>query len=102
VTEDDDLRFVDDAARRRYELRLGERLAGFIDYRTERGVVTLEYVEVDPAFQRRGFGSRLVELALEDIRARRLSVEAACPFAAWYLARHPEHADLVARDVAAG
>ena len=93
----DDLHVSDDSASSRYELRLGDRLVGTIEYVRRGDAVVLAHVGVDPEFRRRGFGSRLVAGALDDIRSRRLSVVPACPFAARYLRRHPEHADLVAR-----
>jgi predicted GNAT family acetyltransferase len=97
---EDDLRFIDNRSLERYELRLGESVVGFIAYETEPGAVVLLHTEVDPGFEGRGFGSRLVAGAFEDIRARRLSVVPICPFVSSYLRRHPEDADLVARDPA--
>lgn len=88
-------RIVDEAPRARYELRLGDALLGAAHYRSEPGVLVLEHVWVEPTFERLGLGSRLVEHALEDARARGLAVVPACAFAAWYVRRHPEHADLV-------
>jgi predicted GNAT family acetyltransferase len=86
-----------DAASSRYELRLGERLVGTVDYVRRGDSLLLAHVGVDPEHRRRGYGSRLVAGALDDIRARGLSVVPACPFAAWYLRRHPEYGDLLAR-----
>jgi uncharacterized protein len=97
--EKDELRVIDNRSLRRYELRLGETVVGFIAYQTEQGAVLL-HTEVDPVFEGRGFGSRLVAGAFEDIRARRLSVVPICPFVRSYLRRHPEDADLVAPDPA--
>ena len=86
-----------DAASNRYELRLGGRLVGTADYVRRDDSVLLSHVGVDPKYRRRGYGSRLVARALDDIRARGLSVVPACPFAAWYLRQHPEYGDLLAR-----
>ena len=95
MTEDDELRVSDNKSQRRYELLLGERVVGSTDYRTEPSAVVLAHTEVDPAFEGRGFGSRLVAGALDDIRARGLSAVPVCRFVASYLERHPEYADLV-------
>jgi predicted GNAT family acetyltransferase len=97
MTDDGDLRFRDDTSARRYELWRGEAVVGFVDYRTEPGVVLLDHVEVDSSLRGQGLGSRLVAHALDDIRTRGLSVVAVCPFASWYLEEHPEHGDLVTR-----
>jgi uncharacterized protein len=98
--EKDELRVTDNRPRRRYELRLGETVVGFIAYQTEPGAVALLHTDVDPVVEGRGFGSRLVAGAFEDIRARGLSVVPICPFVRSYLRRHPEDADLVAPDPA--
>lgn len=95
--EKDELRVIDNRPLPHYELRLGETVVGFIAYQTEPGAVVLLHTDVDPVFEGRGFGSRLVAGAFEDIRARRLSVVPICPFVSSYLGRHPEDADLVAR-----
>ena len=82
----------------RYEILRDGRLLGEIRYRIDTGVVTLVHTEVKPAAEGQGVGSRLVAGALEDIRARGLSLEPVCPFVRAYLARHPEHSDLVVSD----
>jgi predicted GNAT family acetyltransferase len=99
VAGDAEPRVSDNPSDRRYELRLDDRVVGLIPYRPQPGAVVLIHTVVDPAFEGRGFGSRLVAGALRDIRARGLSVVPLCPFVASYLRRHPEYADL-ARDPA--
>lgn len=91
----DDPRVVDNPAARRYELRLGDALAGVIVYRPRPDALALVHTEVDPAFEGHGLGARLVAGALDDIRARGLQVVPLCPFARAYIERHPEYADLV-------
>lgn len=58
----------------------------------------LVHTDVDPAFEGRGLGSRLIGGALADIRARGLLFVPLCPFVAAYVRRHPEYADLVVHD----
>jgi predicted GNAT family acetyltransferase len=89
------LRVSDNADEQRYEGRLGEELAGFIDYRARDGSLALVHTEVDPARQRRGLGSELVAGALDDIRSRGLTVIPLCSFVRAYIRRHPEYADLL-------
>ncbi|MDQ3894949.1 MAG: N-acetyltransferase [Actinomycetota bacterium] len=100
MAEDAEPRVSDNPSDRRYELRLADRLVGVIAYRPQPGAVVLIHTVVDPAFEGRGFGSRLAAGALDDIRARGLSVVPLCPFVASYLRRHPEYADLAAHDPA--
>jgi uncharacterized protein len=85
----DGARVVNNPAERRYEIWLGNGRAGYIDYREEPGSVVLVHTEVDPAFEGRGLGGRLVAGALEDIRARGLAMVPECPFVRAYLRRHP-------------
>ena len=100
MAEEDGFRVIDNPSRSRYELRLGEALAGFIAYQAEADALVLVHAEVDPAFEGRGLGSRLVAGALDDIRARGLAVVPVCSFVASYLRRHPEYADVLAREPA--
>ena len=95
MTDEDELQVRDNPAQRRYELRLGNSVVGTIRYETEPGAVVLIHTDVDSAFEGRGYGSKLASGALDDIRARGLSVVVSCPFVRSYLERHPEYADLV-------
>jgi uncharacterized protein len=91
-----ELQVTDNSDEGRYEARLGGELAGRLFYREESEGVVLVHTEVLERFEGQGIGGRLVAGALDDIRARGLSVTPRCPFAAAYIERHPEYADLVA------
>lgn len=80
----------------RYEVTVDGRRAGLATYRLSPGVIAFLHVEVDPAFERQGIGSRLVADALDDVRARGLSVRPVCPFVAAFIQLNPGYADLVA------
>jgi predicted GNAT family acetyltransferase len=95
-----DVTVRDNPAELRYEAVANGELLGEIRYRTEPGVVVLVHTEVAPSAEGIGIGSRLVEEALDDIRARGLHVVPLCPFVAAYIRRHPDHADLVGTDPA--
>jgi predicted GNAT family acetyltransferase len=88
----------DNAAELRYELLVDGEVAGFIAYRNRPGAVALIHTDIEPRFEGRGLGTRLVEGALADIRARGLRLVPICPFVRSYLDRHPEHNDLVTAD----
>jgi uncharacterized protein len=79
----------------RYEARMGDALAGFLDYRLEEGRVVLVHTEVDDELEGHGIGSRLIEVALDAAADARLLVVPECPFVRTYVARHPERLDLV-------
>ena len=97
MSPDTEPRLVDDAAEHRYELWVGDERAGVIEYGIRPGVVELIHTEIDPAFEGRGLGTRLIAGALDDIRARGLELIPTCPFVRAYLRRHPEQRDLVVR-----
>ena len=97
MSTDTEPRVVDNAAERRYELWVGDERAGVIEYGTRPGVIELIHTEIDPAFEGRGLGSRLIAGALDDIRARGLGLIPTCPFVRAYLRRHPEQRNLVVR-----
>jgi hypothetical protein len=80
----------------RYEARLGDMLAGFVDYRLVRRRRILIHTEVPTAFGGRGIGAALARHVLEDARATGIQVTVKCPFIGAYLRRHPEYADVVA------
>ncbi|MFC9982602.1 GNAT family N-acetyltransferase [Gordonia sp. NPDC127522] len=98
----------DNPAERRYDIHVdapgGEALAGFAEYRdrasgtddaptTER---VFFHTEVDPAFGGRGLATILVREALDDARARNLTIVGVCPLVAAFLKKHPEYADATA------
>ena len=85
----------DNEAAHRYELLVGEELAGELIYRARDRVVTLIHTEVAPQLEGHGLGEQLVAHALDDIRSRRLRIVPLCPFVGAYLRRHPEYEDLV-------
>ena len=79
----------------RYEIRLGDQMAGFAEYMLNDGLITFTHTEIDPAFEGQGIGSQLVRHALDDVRARGdRSVLPLCPFVKGWMARHPENQDL--------
>jgi predicted GNAT family acetyltransferase len=87
VTEDPDAR--------RFELRARDEVLGWIDYLPAGASVILAHTEIAPGHERQGLGSVLVGRALEDLRARGMTVIPTCPFAAAFIQRHPEYADVV-------
>jgi predicted GNAT family acetyltransferase len=79
----------------RYEFAVGVDVA-IAAYQRRGGAVVFTHTQVPPELEGRGIGSALVKGALDDVRARGLSVIPACAFVAAYLERHPEEQDLLA------
>jgi predicted GNAT family acetyltransferase/glutaredoxin len=88
----DETQVVDAPDENRYELRLGDRLVGLVAYRRRDSRIVLTHTEVDAACEGRGFGSRLVEGALDDARRQGLEVVPLCSFVAAFIRRHPDYA----------
>lgn len=67
----------------------------FANYRLTPSAVIITHTETPRALRGRGIASKLVEGALDLIRADGRKVIAGCSFVAVYLRRHPEYADIV-------
>jgi predicted GNAT family acetyltransferase len=92
----DAISVADNPAASRYEAHLGDRVAGFSEYVTKPGRLVFTHTIVEPEFEGRGIGSKLVRDELDDVRRRGLKVTPLCPFVRAYIRRHPEYQDLVA------
>src|ERR671912_170156 len=86
---------TDEPERSRFELRAGDELLGWLDYRPAGDSVILAHTEIAEAHGRRGLGGLLVREALERIAGDGRTAIPLCPFAAAYVARHPELAEHV-------
>jgi hypothetical protein len=84
----------DNKSRQRFELDVDGTMA-FANYRLVPGSVIIIHTETPPALRGRGIASKLVEGALEMIRADGLKVVAGCGFVVDYLEKHPEYSDMV-------
>ncbi|HEX8382177.1 MAG TPA: GNAT family N-acetyltransferase [Sphingomonas sp.] len=83
-------------AEQRYELEVDGRIA-IAAYRMEEGAFAFVHTAVPDELEGQGVGSRLVAGALDDVRARGLTIRSRCSFVAAYVERHPETRDLLAR-----
>ncbi len=87
---------VDNPEGRRYEARIGDQLAGWVEYGRVGSRLVALHTEVPPEFGGRGIASALVRRVLDDARAGGLTVTPRCPFFKTHFQRHPEDADLLA------
>jgi len=91
----DDIRVTDHPERHRFEVHVGDELAGIAAYRLAPGQIVFTHTEIDPAFEGRGLAGRLAADALDAARLRGLAVVPLCPYIASYIRRHPQYEDLV-------
>jgi uncharacterized protein len=83
----------DNKALSRFELDV-EGAVAFANYRLTPSTVIITHTETPRGLRGRGIASKLVQGALEQIRADGLKVVAGCGFVVDYLRKHPEFADL--------
>jgi predicted GNAT family acetyltransferase len=87
---------VDNLDEGRFELHRDGALCGWLYYtHLKPNRYALQHTEVDPDHQHQGVAGVLVQLVLEEIRVRKGTVTAICPFVVDYLTRTDTYADLV-------
>ena len=81
----------------RYEIHVDGVVAGFAQYRPtdDPDVRVFTHTEIDDAYEGQGLASRLIQGALDDVRASGGRIVARCPFVRSYIEKHPEYQDLV-------
>jgi predicted GNAT family acetyltransferase len=86
---------ADNREQSRIELTVGGVLAGWVDYRPAGESTIIAHTEILEGHEGEGLGGELVRAAVTAIVAENKSVIPTCPFAAAYIARHPELQDAV-------
>jgi predicted GNAT family acetyltransferase len=79
----------------RYELLVGERLTGTLDYHRHEDVMLLPHTVIDPSERGNGWGDVLVRAVLDDFRREGLHVVPQCWFVAEFIDRNPDYRDLL-------
>ncbi|HEX5540089.1 MAG TPA: GNAT family N-acetyltransferase [Micromonospora sp.] len=85
----------DNPARRRFEILVDDRLAGFTAYEPQQDSIVFTHTEIDAGYRDAGVGSALARGALDQVRARGERVIARCPFISAFIDRHPEYTELL-------
>lgn len=78
----------------RYEATIDGKTA-FSAYLRDGDTITFTHTEVPPELEGKGIAGAIVKHALDDARAQKLGVKAACAYVASYVRRHPEYEDLL-------
>ena len=89
-----DLMVTNNETQQRYEVQVDGSLA-VVQYERRGNEIILLHTEVPEALEGRGVGSALARSALEDARARNLTVVPLCLFVSAYIRKHPEYLALV-------
>ena len=84
----------DNPVAQRYQAQIGEYLA-VAAYRLDGDTITFTHTKVPQELEGHGIANKLAHAALEDARARGLTVVPLCPFIASYIRRHQEYVALV-------
>jgi predicted GNAT family acetyltransferase len=85
-----------DAERQRFSTEV-EGHGAELDYVLDEGVMTITHTGVPDAIGGRGIAAQLMQSALRTARSAGWQVYPACAYAAAYLAKHPDQADLLTR-----
>lgn len=89
---------AEDGGQSRFEIRVDGELAGFTTYEQREGAYAFLHTEIDPAYEGRGLGSRLIGDTLDQVRDRGASIQPHCSFVRGFVERHPDYLDLVPAD----
>ncbi len=87
---------IDNTDDGRFELHRDGTMVGLATYRRQGDRVVIPHVETFPEHRGQGYAARLVDGALDQIRAAGDKVVPLCPFAASHIRDNPRHHDLVA------
>lgn len=90
VADSAEPRVVRNSEKYRYELLVGDEVAGFARFHDSGNRVVFTHSEVDEAFAGRGLGTVLAAGALDDVVARDKVIVPLCPFIAGYLKKNPD------------
>jgi uncharacterized protein len=96
-----DVPVVRDIDHDRIEMTIGDQTA-FLTYRLKDNVLSLIHTEVPPALRGKRIGDALARAVLNDAKDHGRMVKPYCPFVAGFISRHPEYADLIDPEFAAG
>jgi len=95
VAETPEITVRDNAESQTFDALIGDQVVGTIVYERSGSRLVFRHTIVEPAFRGRGIGTILVTRALDDVRARGMTLSVYCEFVANFIAAHPGYADLI-------
>jgi predicted GNAT family acetyltransferase len=78
-----------------YDALIDGEVIGSVVYEYSGPRIVFLHTIVDPEFRGRGIGTTLVAAALDDVRARGLTLSNYCAFVSEFIGAHPQYADLL-------
>lgn len=92
----DRIQVSDNTESRSYDAVVDGQIAGTIVYERAGGArIVFTHTVVEPAFRGRGVGTALAQGALDDVRAKGLTLTNFCDFVGRFIQAHPEYRDLL-------
>jgi predicted GNAT family acetyltransferase len=85
----------DNTEARSYDALIDGQVVGTIVYEHEGPRIVFRHTIVEPAFRGRGIATKLVADALDDVRAKGLTLTSYCGFVSGFIGAHPQYADLL-------
>lgn len=92
------MELTDNKEKKQFEMITGGYTSR-IEYMIMGNKIFLTHTEVPTELEGKGIGSKIIQLALEEIEKRNLKLIPLCPFVAKYLSKHPEWNRILAEDV---
>jgi predicted GNAT family acetyltransferase len=86
--EQDNFAIVAVPEKNRYELRDGDKVAGFANYTLAPDQVVFTHTVIDDKYEGQGLGSRLARHVLDDAAASGKRIVPVCSFIAAYVRKH--------------
>lgn len=81
---------VDNAEQSRFEIRVGDELAGYAVYKQDGSTRSFTHTVVEPRWEGRGVGTELAARALSMTRGRDLTAVPVCSFIQAHVEKHPD------------
>jgi predicted GNAT family acetyltransferase len=78
----------------RFEIERNGEVA-YLNYTLAGNILTLDHTEIPENLRHMGLASLLAETAFRFAREHNLKVDIVCPTVQKYVAKHPEHMDLI-------
>ncbi len=88
------MELINNTDQKQFQLKVDDATV-YIEYIEAKGKIYFTHTEVPLALEGKGYGGKIVKMALEHVRQRNIDLVPLCPFVAAYIKRHPEWKDIV-------